>query len=199
MLAWAMLAGGVASAGAAGRIKGDPAKAVSVVTEACAACHGQDGNSLVPNFPRLAGQAPEYLFLEMKDFKAERRKSEIMAPFLARLSESDLANLALDFSAQKPAPGEVTKPELLAVGKKVYLEGNPGSGVPSCDGCHDENGAGSSKFPRIAAQNVEYTLDQIKLYATHGRKNGVKAMRVVGERLTSQEAEAVAQYLASLK
>lgn len=199
MLALVMLVGGIALASAAGKIKGDPAKAEPIVTEACAPCHGQDGNSPVPNFPKLAGQSPEYLLLELKEFKTARRQSEIMAPFLVPLSEADMINLAAYFSAQKPAPGEVTKPELLAAGKKVYLEGNPDSGVPACDSCHEENGAGSGKFPRIAAQNVDYTLEQFKLYATHVRKNGVKAMRVVGERLTDQEAEAVAQYLAGMK
>jgi cytochrome c553 len=199
MAALALLAGGITIAIAAQAIKGDPAKAEPIVTNACAACHGQDGNSPVPNFPKLAGQSPNYLLHELKEFKQEHRQCEVMAPFIANLSDEDMANLALYFAAQKPAPGEVTKPELVEIGKRIYLEGNENSGVPSCDGCHEENGYGSARFPRIAGQNVEYTLEQIKLYASHVRKNGVKAMRIVAERLTDQEAEAVAQYLASMK
>jgi cytochrome c553 len=198
MAATAILASCITLAFAAEKIKGDPGNALPIVTEACASCHGLDGNSPVPNFPKLAGQTPEYLLRELKEFKQEHRQSEVMAPFIAKLTDQDMANLALYFAAQKPTPAEVTKPELIALGKKIYDEGIPASGVPSCEGCHGENGAGSVRFPRIAGQSVEYTLDQIKLYATHVRKHGMKLMRVVAERLTEQEAEAVAQYLASL-
>ena len=196
---FALMGVGITFAIAAEKVVGDPAKAESIVTEACAGCHGQDGNSPVPNFPKLAGQTAEYLLREMKEFKQEHRQSEVMAPFIATLTDQDMANLALYFAAQKPTPGEVTKPELLALGKKIYLEGNPDSGVPSCDGCHEEDGAGSDQYPRVAGQNVEYTMEQIKLYATHVRKNGKRVMRIVAERLTEKEAEAVAQYLASMK
>jgi cytochrome c553 len=183
---------------AAEKIKGEPAKAEPIVTNACAACHGQDGNSPVPNFPKLAGQTPEYLLKELREFKTEHRQSEAMAPFMANLSEQDMINLALYFSAQKPLPSEVTKPELVGLGKKIYYEGNPDTGVPSCEGCHADNGAGSARYPRIAGQSVEYTLEQIKLYSTHVRKHGIRMMRVIAERMTDEEAEAVAQYLASL-
>jgi cytochrome c553 len=198
MAATAILAGTITLAFASEKIRGDPSKALPIVTEACAACHGQDGNSPIPNFPKLAGQTPEYLLRELREFKLEHRQSEMMAPFIAKLSDEDMANLALYFAAQKPIPAEVTKPELITLGKKIYDEGNPDSGVPSCEGCHGENGAGSTRFPRIAGQSVEYTLEQIKLYSAQGRKHGMKLMRVVAERLTEQEAEALAQYLASL-
>ncbi|MDD5390033.1 MAG: c-type cytochrome [Gallionellaceae bacterium] len=199
MAALALLMSVITSAVAAEKVQGDPAKAESIVASACASCHGLDGNSPVPGFPKLAGQSPVYLLRELKEFKLEHRKSEAMTPFIANLSEEDQANLALYFAAQKPTPGVVTKPELVAAGKKIYLEGNSDSGVPSCDGCHSESGAGSDRFPRVAGQDVEYTLAQIKLYAQHVRKYGIKAMRIVAERLTDLEAEAVAQYLASLK
>ncbi len=199
MAVLALLAGGLSCAIAAEPIQGDPARAVDIVTTACASCHGQDGNSPVPSFPKLAGQSARYLLREMQAFKAEHRLSEMMSPFLANLSEQDMANLALYFAAQQPSPGVVTKPELLALGKRIYLDGNSDSGVPSCEGCHEENGAGSDRNPRIAGQNVEYTLAQIHLYADHVRKNGKRVMRIVAERMTDLEAEAVAQYLASLK
>ena len=80
----------------------------------------------------------------------------------------------------------------------IYLEGNPVSGVPSCDGCHEENGYGSPRYPRVAGQNQEYTLEQFRLYATGHRKFGKKVMRTVAERITEQEAKAVAEYIASM-
>lgn len=167
--------------------------------QACAACHGADGNSVAAEFPRLAGQQQAYLLREMLDYKAGRRDSAVMGALLAGHAEADLVALAAYFARQTPAPGVVTRPELLARGKSVYLEGNDKSGVPSCDGCHEENGEGAKKFPRVAGQQVAYTLRQLADYAAGKRRNASKVMRTVAERLTREEAEAVAEYMASLK
>lgn len=193
----ALLAGGLAIAGP--KVVGDPAKAEPIVKEVCAGCHGEDGNSPMPNLPKLAGQHPEYLMHELKEFKAEHRQSEMMLPqMIATLSDEDMANLAIYFAAQKPTPATVTRPELVAKGKKLFFNGNTSSGVPSCDGCHEEDGAGSEKYPRIAGQNPEYTLEEFKRYADKKRPYGKKVMQTVAERLSPEEAEALAQYLASL-
>lgn len=194
-----LLLAGMVAASAAEDVKGDPAKAVPVVEKLCAACHGLDGNSPIANIPKLAGQHPEYLLKELRAYQAEHRASGIMAPLAKQLGEEDLANLAAYFARQKPAPGTVSRPELLAAGKKLYLEGNPKTGVPACDGCHEEDGSGSKRFPRLAGQHVDYTLEELKRYAAGQRNYGTKLMRTVAERLTPQEAEALAQYMASLK
>jgi cytochrome c553 len=189
----------VAAAIAAPKIVGDPAKGEALAKEACAACHGVDGNSPdMPNLPKLAGQHPPYLVQQLHEFKAGLRPSDAMQGFAANLSDADMANLALYFAAQKPTPGKVARPELVEKGKKIYFNGNSANGVPSCDGCHEENGAGSDKFPRISAQNPEYTHEEFKRYAEGKRPNGKKVMRTVAERLTPEETEALAQYLASL-
>lgn len=167
--------------------------------ELCAGCHGADGNSAVADFPRLAGQQKVYLLREMLDYKEGRRQNEIMTPLMTGLSEADMEALASFYARQEPAEGVVNKPQLLALGKRVYLEGNTKSGVPSCDGCHEENGEGSKKFPRLAGQHTAYTQAQLAQYASGKRSNGVKVMRTIAERLTPEEAEAVAEYMASLK
>ncbi len=195
----ALCVAGIVTAYAARTVVGDPSKAEPIVTETCQGCHGMDGNGPIPNFPKLAGQQAVYLLHELKEFKSGHRVIDSMQPFMEALSDEDMANLALYFAAQKPTPGEVTKPELVAKGKDIYLNGNSDTGVPSCDGCHEEDGHGSEKFPRIAGQNVEYTLEAFKSYATKERKNGVKAMRTIAHRLTEEEIEAVAQYLASME
>lgn len=177
----------------------DDAKLMALVNETCAGCHGPDGNSAVPDFPNLAGQQKTYLLREMLDYKEGRRHSDVMVPLMTPLSQEDMSKLADYYAAQKPAPGTVSKPELLALGKRIYLEGNTKSGVPSCDGCHEENGEGSKKFPRVAGQHVAYTLEQMAQYASGKRTNGVKVMRTIAERLTKEEALAVAEYMASLK
>jgi cytochrome c553 len=194
----ALLTGGTALAIAADTVKGDPAKAISIVEKVCVGCHGMDGNSPVPNFPKLAGHHADYLLHEMQEYKEHHRDNEMMSPLMQDLSSADMANLAVYFATQRSAPGAVTQPALLALGKKIYLEGNPDSGVPSCDGCHEENGAGSARFPRVAGQNPEYVLEQFRLYASGKRKFGKKVMRTVAERITEQEAKAVAEYIASM-
>ena len=146
----------------------------SLIAESCAGCHGVDGNSVVDAFPKLAGQQKVYLL-------------------------RDLTAIAAYYADQTPTPGVVTRSELLPLGKRVYLEGNTKSGVPSCDGCHEENGEGSKKFPRVAGQHAAYALDQVAQYASGKRSNGVKVMRTIAERLTKEEAEAVAEYMTSLK
>ena len=193
-----LFAGGIAFSSAAETVKGDPAKAVPLVERLCMACHGQDGNSLIPSFPKLAGQHPEYLLHEMQEYKNKHRDNEMMSPVVLELSATDMANLAAYFAAQKPVPGTTSEPGLLALGKKIYLDGNSESGLPSCDGCHEENGKGSARFPRIAGQNPEYTMEQFHLYATGKRKFGKKVMVTVAERITEQEAKAVAEYIASM-
>jgi cytochrome c553 len=184
---------------AAPTLNGDPAKGAKIAGDTCAGCHGVDGNSEATTFPRLAGQHAVFLVRELKDYKAEHRISEMMLPMTSPLSEQDMIDVALYYSKQKPKQAEVTKPELLAAGKKIYFEGNTKSGVPSCDGCHEEDGSGSAKFPRVAGQHVDYVLEELKRYASGKRNYGTKVMRTVAERLTPEEAEAVAQYMASMK
>lgn len=174
-------------------------KVESFVAESCAGCHGQDGNSVVPGFPKLAGQQKVYLLREMMDYKEGRRQSDVMVPVLANLSEEDVSKLAAYFADQEPSPGVVVHPERLALGKRVFLEGNTKTGVPSCDGCHEENGEGSKKFPRVAGQHAAYTLEQLAQYASGKRSNGVKVMRTIAERMSKEETEAVVEYMSSLK
>lgn len=190
---------GISMTIAAPALNGDPAKGKAIAAENCAGCHGADGNSEVPTFPKLAGQHAIYLVKEMKDYKSGHRISEIMLPVMANLSEQDMIDLALYYSKQKPTAAEATKPELIPLGKKIYLEGNTKSGVPSCDGCHEEDGTGSAKFPRVAGQHADFTVEELQRYASGKRVYASKVMRTVAERLTPEEAAAVAQYMASMK
>ncbi len=177
----------------------DIARGQALAGGECAGCHGADGNSEIPTFPKLAGQHVVYLLKELNDYNQAHRASDIMQPMAASLSEQDKLDIAHFYARQKPAPGTVAKPELLALGKQVYLEGNSKNGVPSCDGCHDEDGAGSGKFPRVAGQHPEYLLEELQRYASGKRSHGTRVMRTVAERLTPEEAEAVSQYMASLE
>jgi len=197
-LGLALCLGTVAASVAAAPLKGDPAKAAPMVEEKCAGCHGPDGNSPAPNFPSLAGQNANYLLQEMQAYKSLRRSNDMMTPPLEGLTDQDLINIALFFAKQKPTPGTVGNPDLLKLGGKLYLQGNPASGVPACDICHGGDGHGRSIFPRVAAQGVDYSIDQFNQYAHDDRKSGKKIMRSVAKRLTEAEIKALAEYMASL-
>ena len=200
----AMLAGaGLSCAVAAAPPKGDPEKGKQIVSQVCLACHGVDGNGTEPTnpeFPKLAGKQPEYLFKQLNDFKAGKRKNEIMAGMVANLTPDDMANLALYFAGQKARPGVVKNPALVAQGKKIYLDGNPDAGVPACAGCHEVDAFGYKLYPHLAGQHTEYTFLQLKRFNSGERNNdkGV-AMQSVTAKMTEQEMRAVAEYLAGVQ
>jgi cytochrome c553 len=165
----------------------------------CAACHGPDGNSIAPTFPRLAGLQREYIAKQLDDFRAGKRKSEMMAPIAAALSAGMVKELAAWYAARKPAAGPATNAALLELGKSIYLDGNPTTGVPSCGGCHEDDGTGSPRYPRLAGQHQAYTVQQMLLFKSGARTNDRGSMmRSLSERMTEAEINAVAEYIAGM-
>jgi cytochrome c553 len=197
----AMLLGGLLLVpAAAGAFDGDPAKAQTLATSVCAACHGADGNSLLPANPSLAGQFPEYLYKQLRDYKSGARKNPIMAGMVATLSEEDMRNLAAFFAAQKPRPGVANNAALATAGQKVFRTGNAGTGVAACAGCHSPNGAGIPlQFPRLKGQHPDYTLAQLRAFRAGERDNDLSSMmRMIAARMSDQEMQAVAEFIAGL-
>jgi cytochrome c553 len=188
---------------AAPPVTGNAKKGETIASQVCLACHGVDGNGITPpnhDYPKLAGKQPEYLLKQLKDFKAGKRKNDIMAGMVASLSPDDMANLALHFAAQKNKPGAVSSPELLDFGKKFYTDGNPDQGVPACAGCHSPDGSGTSAYPHLAGQYASYVYQQLKRFASGERDNdrGL-VMQSLSMRMTEQEMKAVSEYVTSLK
>jgi cytochrome c553 len=70
--------------------------------EVCQACHGLDGNSATPDYPKIGGQYPDYLAKALRDYKSGARKNPIMAGFAGTLSKQDIDNLAAYYSSQPP-------------------------------------------------------------------------------------------------
>ncbi|MGH8752247.1 MAG: c-type cytochrome [Burkholderiales bacterium] len=179
---------------------GDPAKAQSIVTQICAACHGADGNSTIPANPNLAGQYPDYLTKQLLSFKSGERKSTVMNGMVANLTPEDLRNLGAYFSEKKPGQGAAHDKELVAIGQKIYRGGNAASAVPACAGCHTPNGAGiPSQFPRLAGQHADYVIAQLKAFKSGERADdNSKMMRAIAVKLSDQEMRAVAEYISGL-
>lgn len=178
----------------------DPAKAQPVASTVCAVCHGVDGNSPVPVNPSLAGQHPEYIYKQLRDYKSGARKNEFMTGMAAGLSDQDMRNLAAYFAAQKPRPGVAHDAALVTAGQKLYRGGSAGAGVAACAGCHSPDGVGiAAQFPRLKGQHQDYTLKQLKAFRAGERDNDTASMmRTIAGRMSDQEMQAVAEYIAAL-
>jgi len=179
---------------------GDPAKAQPIASRICAACHGTDGNSLLPVNPSLAGQHPEYLLKQLNEFKSGSRNNAVMMGMVAGLTTEDMRNLAAYYAAQKPGQSAAKDKDLVAQGRQLFRGGNVAAGIAACAGCHSPNGAGiPSQYPRLAGQHSEYVATQLKAFRAGDRANDANnAMRAVAARLTDKEIAAVAEYLSGL-
>lgn len=187
-------------AGAA--IAGDAA-AGKTKSAACGGCHGVDGNSPAPNFPKLAGQNEAYIVKQVKDFKANTtRKNEIMFGMVAALSDADAADIGAYFQAQSIKDAAPFDADKAAAGREIYKGGDLQKGIPACQACHGPKGAGTAGigYPQIGGQYVDYTLAQLTAFKNGSRTNDDKMlMRSIVEKMSDKDMAAVANYIASLK
>jgi len=181
--------------------KGDATKG-KAASAVCSSCHGADGNSTNPDWPKLAGQGESYLIKQLHDFRANKRADAMMTPMAMGIaSDEDVLNLAAYFSSQKQKSGTANKDKVKA-GEKIYRGGIMASGVAACSGCHGPTGEGNSaaKFPRIAGQHAKYAIKQLKAFRAGSRNNDPgKMMRNVAAKMSDAEIEAVAEYISGLK
>jgi len=178
-------------------------------TMVCAACHGADGNSAAPNFPKLAGLGEKYLLKQMKDVRDGERNIVEMTGMLNGLSDQDLADIAAYYDSQtRQLSG--AKEEKLALGEKIYRGGNIETGVPACTGCHSPAGNGNAPggYPALGGQHAAYIAKQLRAFRTAahdledpaGRANDGDAavMRGVAAHMSNQEIDAVANFISGL-
>lgn len=176
----------------------------------CGACHGVDGNSPAPNFPKLAGQGERYLLKQMQDIKAGStpgaaagvgRKVLEMTGMLDPLSDQDLADIAAYFGSQKPTVG-MADPALVAQGEKLFRGGKLDQGMPACTGCHAPNGVGNdlAGFPQLGGQHATYTAKQLTDFREGNRTNDGDAMimRSIAAKLSNKDIQALASYIQGL-
>lgn len=179
----------------------------------CGACHGADGNSPAPNFPKLAGVGEKYLLKQMKDIQSGARNVPEMTGLLTAMSDVELADIAAYFDAQamqlsgsrKDAEvqlGTGVKVNSLALGEKTFRGGNLETKVPACTGCHSPSGTGNEPagFPRLGGQHATYVEKQLKDFRAGNRTNDGdnQIMRQVSAQLSDAEILALANYIAGL-
>ena len=199
---------------AAAPAKADPAKGQAIASTVCVACHMADGNSVIPTNPKLAGQHPEYLFKQMKNFKgpagAPERVNPIMNGMIAAYDETQMRDLAAYFGEQKQKPETAKNRDTIEFGQRLYRAGDEAKGLPACAGCHGPSGAGiPAQFPRIGGQFADYIEAQLKNFRAGAQTTAPtdtartndpnKMMRMVAIKMTDSEIKAVADYVAGLR
>ncbi len=205
------------------KVVGD-AKAGQAKAAVCGACHGIDGNSAAPNFPKLAGQGERYLLKQIHDIKAwdtetnQAKKATAgravleMTGLLTPLSDQDIADVAAYFSSQNTQLSGSKKMEVqvnsglkvdsMELGAKTYRAGNLANGLPACTGCHAPDGKGNAAagFPRLSGQHPDYIEKQLNNFRTGNRVNDGDSMpmRTIADKLSDAEIKALANFIAGL-
>lgn len=166
---------------------------------ACVACHGDAGNSTIAQNPKISAQIDAYLVKQLVDFKGAQRNNAVMTPIAKALSDEDAKNIAAYLSTQAAKPGAAKNKNTIDLGKKIFRAGIADKNIPACAGCHNANGAGiPAQFPRLAGQHQDYTDAQLKAFRSGARKNSPQ-MATIAKRMSDEEIQAVADYVAGLK
>jgi cytochrome c553 len=176
----------------------DTARAEEIVQGKCFICHGADGESSSPVFPRLAGQHAGYVARQLADYRSGKRVSTTMQPMVSDLTPADFNALGQYFETRPPQRHKVDDTELAQMGRFIYSRGNPYSGVPACSGCHGPQGHGTETLPRLAGQHAQYTENQLKQFNKRERTNDNAVMHSIAVKLTELEVKAVASYISGL-
>ncbi|HET7200195.1 MAG TPA: c-type cytochrome [Burkholderiales bacterium] len=158
----------------------------------CAACHGPEGNSIIPANPSLAGQPAQAISTQLYQFREGNRKDPQMSPMAANLSNKEMNELAAYFSKQEAtAPTHKTSPEHAAAGPKLAQQFN-------CVQCHGPALHGQQHIPRLAGQQYDYVLAQLRKFRAHARADLDGNMTAATEPLTERDIEVLADYVAGL-
>lgn len=188
----------------------------------CAGCHGEDGNSMMPTFPKLAQQHASYISKQLYAFKDGSRKNEVMAPMAMALNDADIADIAAFYANEKISanPKPTLPPDdssdepvdeakakqamqtLLNAGSNLYRNGNLTSEVSACIACHGPNGEGNkpASFPALRSQHADYLITALTEFKSGVRSNNPdNMMHMITKKMTEQEIKAVAYYISTMR
>ena len=176
-----------------------PDSTVAGTVHVCSSCHGPDGRSISPTFPRLAGQQKDYLVAQLQAFRDKTRADPHAQTYMwgmaARLSDPTIDGIAAYYASQTPVAGQPSASPETAVGKGIFTEGIPSESVPACMSCHGEKAEGNGPIPRLAGQHQAYLARQLEAFASMARANEI--MHENSKDLTPQQISEVTTYLAT--
>ena len=199
-LALTVLYSGIAAAD--GIVEGD-ADAGEAKAITCAACHGQDGNSVNPVWPSIAGQHATYIVEQLQAFKGGSRNEPLMLGQVMMLNDEDMRNLAVFYSAKAPAAKSVSDPSIVDRGERIYRGGDRENRTSACIACHGPTGRGNpaASVPMIRGQYAEYAAQQLRAYASGARSSDgpTRVMRDIAATLSEEDIVAVASYMQGLQ
>jgi cytochrome c553 len=179
-------------------------------TAVCAGCHGPNGNSVNPEWPRLAGQSAVYIAEQLNLFKTQVRANPVMMPMASQLSDQDVSDVAVYYEAQTPE-GLEADPSYWKAGESLYKHGDRARNIPACVACHGPAGRGNlaAGYPALRAQQSVYVIKQLNDYASGARYPGAKnpaqpsrngaMMLTIAKRLTPEDIRNVASYVQGLR
>jgi len=166
----------------------------------CSSCHGPDGRSISPTFPRLAGQQKDYLVAQLQAFRDKTRADPHAQTYMwgmaARLSESTIDGIATYYSSQAPVAGAPSASPEAVAGAKIYTEGIPSENVAACMSCHGAQAEGNGPIPRLGGQHQAYLARQLDAFQSMTRANEI--MHENSKDLTAEQISEVTAYLATL-
>ncbi len=178
------------------------AKAGRSKSQVCAGCHGLDGNAVIPNYPKLAGQHAGYIVKQLHAFKTDKRKNVIMKGQAAALKTQDMEDIAAYYASQSVKVGAASSNTLREMGERIYRGGIETKGVAACMGCHGPTGAGNppANFPSLGGQNADYVSQSMRDFhsGNRGADDAGKIMRSIAKRMSDDEMKAVAYYISGL-
>jgi cytochrome c553 len=169
---------------------------------ACGACHGMDGNSSDPQYPKLAGQHESYIARQLAHFKAGKRQNPIMMGMAAPLSEQDMHDLGAYFATKSSLPG-VADAALVEQGQTLFRQGNAERGIPACMACHSMDGRGNpgAMYPQLTSQHAQYIEAKLKAWhdgETWGTDAQAQIMPAIAQKLDAKDMAALASYIEGL-
>lgn len=184
------------------KIIGD-AERGKTLSASCAACHGSDGNSTNPEWPKLAGQSESYLIKQLMEYRNGKRKNAVMNGMAAGIkSDEDVLHISAYYASVEAKPGEAKNKDIVAEGESIYRGGIVEAGVAACSACHGPTGSGNpaAKFPKVSGQHAKYATIQLQLFKSGERNNDTgKMMRNMAKKMSTAQMEAVSEYMAGLR
>jgi cytochrome c553 len=184
------------------RLDNSAVPATTIAQQVCSNCHGIDGNSVSPNFPRLAAQPQAYVVTQLTGFRNHHRADpagfEYMWGLSRHLTDEQIQGLALYFSSQAPAANRVIDASLTEKGRDIFEHGLADKQVPPCGTCHGERGQGNNNFPRLAGQHADYVVKQLMVFQRTDQRPEGAVMKTVAHLLTREDMVAVADYVQSM-